>query len=333
MGKVNKPANYLREYVVIMPAYNEEHSIEQSLDAIAIADSKVQATLAKVIVCVNGCTDKTEDVVNSYTKLPLKVIHSSPGYLAAMNKLIRYVRKHYPDHTMVKTDADSTLGSEALSVMFGQLDRHPELVVVGGHPLPLSSKGVTLYQKLSGRMLSIRNRYPLSEMAVNDVAAFHPFADVDPQDAIGDAEKRTKIYFHGRLWCAASSLSIPPLHNKVIGDDVYLNDLLYKMHGHKAIRVMYGANCYFRPYHSIPRHWKVYKRIHEDKERVRALPGLKRFHNLRKTKLNWRYILTSVPVYDIPLFAVYGALRAAEEFSFARTAYKNSYWQYTEKEL
>lgn len=332
MRKVNKITKSLREYVVIMPAYNEEHSIEQALDAIAVADSQAKATLAEVIICINGCTDKTEDIVSNYTKLPLKVIHSSPGYLAAMNRLIRYARKHYPSHTMVKTDADSTLDPKALSIMFGQLDKHSELVLVGGHPMPLSSGELPMYQKLSGRMLSVRNRYPLSEMAVNDVAAFHPFVDTDPQDGIGKAEKRTKIYFHGRLWCAVNSLSVPPLHNKVIGDDVYLNDLLYKTHGHMAIRVMYGATCYFRPYHSISRHWKVYKRIHEDKERVRVLPGIEHFHNLRKTKLNWRYIFTSVPVYDILLFLLFGALRAAEEFSFARTAYKNSYWQYTEKE-
>lgn len=207
------------------------------------------------------------------------------------------------------------------------------MVVVGGHPLSLSSARLPGWQKLSGRMLSIRNRYPLSEMAVNEVSAFHPFADRDPQSGIGKAEKRTKIYFHGRLWCAVNSLTIPPLHNKVIGDDVYLNDLLYKTHGYTAIRVMYEANCYFRPYHSIARHWKVYKRIYEDKERVRVLPGIEHFHNLRKTKLNWHYILTSVPVYDVPLFIIFAALRTVEEFSFARTVYKKSYWQYTEKEL
>ena len=332
MNKIKRSIKKLRDYIIILPAYNEQNSISQALDAISAADSQTHAKLAKVIVCINGCTDKTEEIVKSHTRLPILIIRSTPGYLPAMNKLLRYARKHYPDHTLVKTDADSTIDPRSLSVMFEQLDRHPEIMLVGSHPLPRSSKDIPWYQKLSGRMLSIRNRYPLSEMAVHDVTAFHTYTDTDPQPGIGQDEKHTKIYFHGRLWCAVTSKSIPLLHNKVIGDDVYIGQLLHKDHGYKSVRIAYGANCYFRPYCSIARHWKVYKRIHEDKERVRSLPGFEYLYELERTKLNWRYILTGVPLYDVPLFFVYSWLRAIEEYSYGRTAYKKSYWQYAEKE-
>ena len=322
-----------REYIIIIPAYNEERSIAQALDAIKQADKKTSLQLKKVVVCINGCTDCTEKVVKSYKKLPIKIIHSQPGYLAAMNTLISYAREYYPYHMAVKTDADSTLAPNALSLMLSEFDKHPELVVVGGHPMPLSSENVNFFQNIKGRMLSIRNRYPLSEMAINNVADYHPFADSDPQPSINEAEKQTKIYFHGRLWSARESQMIPLIHNKVIGDDVYLGDLIYKLHGPGGLRVVYGAQCFFRPYHSIVRHWKVYKRIYEDKQRVRGLTGHEKFHNLRKTKLNWRFILSSVPVYDIALFVVYAAVRRLEEFSYPRTKYRKSYWQYQEKEI
>lgn len=320
-------------YIVIIPAYNEETTIKDALASIAFADKHTRASLEAVIVCLNGCTDRTKEMVDAWNGLPLVVIESPLGYLSAMNTLFRYARKHYPNIPMLKSDADSTLDAFAIDHLLSELEKHPSLILAGGHPLPHAPSGWSPYRKLKSRFLSIRPLYPLSEVAVNDVHAYHPFATIDPQPNIGRKEARLKIYFHGRLWCVRSALDIPLLDGSVLGDDVFLCDWLYVKHGPESLRVIYAANAYFRPHFSIIRHWKVYKRIYEDKQRVRTIPSLEDMHFVRKTKLDWSYINTEVPLYDRILFYFYGALRAVEEYSFSHTVYKASYWLYEDKEV
>lgn len=329
---VTKPSRSEKIYTVIMPAYNEESSIEAALDSIASADERTGATLAAIVVCVNGCTDRTEEIVRNWTKRPVIVLHSEPGYLLAMNKLLSYVRKNYPSYPMVKVDADSVVEINCMQRLLAELEIHPKLKLVGGHPVPSPLCNHSLYQRLLGRTLSLRSIYPLAERAVNDVSEYHPYATIEPQPGIGSIETKLKIYFHGRIWCVRKPAMIPLLDSTVLGDDVFLNDWLYTKYGPTALRVIYSANVYFKPNYSLVRHWKVYKRIYEDKERVRILPNYDILHNMRKTRLGWAYILTHVPFYDASLFIIYGIIRFVEEKSFKHTAYKMSYWQYEEKE-
>lgn len=320
-------------YIVIMPAYNEESSIEAALDSIYEADKQTHYTLTAVIVCVNGCTDATEAIARKWNKLPVTILHSAPGYLPAMNKLLAYARKHYGTTPMLKLDADSIVESHCIQRLLSELDKHPQLKLAGGHPLPSPLTGHPLHQRLLGRILSLRSIYPFAERAVHDVKQYHPYALTDPQPGIGDLEMKLKIYFHGRVWCIRQPSMIPLLHSSVLGDDVFLNDWLYTKYGPTALRVVYEANVYFIPNYNLVRHWKVYKRIYEDKERVRILPSYELLHQMRKTHLGWFYIVTRVPYYDTILFGIYGLIRYIEEKSFARTAYKLSYWQYEEKEI
>jgi len=322
----------LRSYTVIMPAYNEESSIKAALDSISEADKHTSYTLDAIIVCINGCTDATESIVRNWDTLPVVIIYSKPGYLSAMNKLLAYTRKHHGSSPMLKLDADSVVEPHCIQRLLSELDAHPELKLAGGHPLPSKLSNHPLHQRLLGRILSLRSIYPLAERAVHDVEEYHPFALADPQAGIGNIETKLKIYFHGRVWCARQPSMIPLLHSTVLGDDVFLNDWLYTKYGPTALRVIYGANVYFKPNYSLVRHWKVYKRIYEDKERVRILPSYEILHQMRKTHLGWSYIVTRVPFYDAILFSIYGVIRFIEEKSFAHTVYKLSYWQYEEKE-
>lgn len=322
----------LRSYTVIMPAYNEESSIKAALDSIYEADKHTPHTLTAIIVCVNGCTDATEEIVRNWDKLPVVVLRSTPGYLPAMNKLLAYARKNHGSSPMLKLDADSIVEPHCIQRLLSELDAHPQLKLAGGHPLPSPLSGHPLHQRLLGRILSLRSIYPLAERAVHDVGEYHPYALTDPQPGIGNIETKLKIYFHGRVWCVRQPSMIPLLHSSVLGDDVFLNDWLYTKYGPTALRVIYDANVYFMPNYSLIRHWKVYKRIYEDKERVRILPSYEILHQMRKTHLGWSYIMTQVPYYDAILFGIYGIIRYIEEKSFAHTVYKLSYWQYKEKE-
>ncbi len=320
-------------YIVLIPAYNEASSILRALDAIHEADKHTEKTLTKIIICVNGCTDGTADLARGWKKSPVTILETPAGYTRAVNRLIAYARRYYPNHIVVKTDADSRMDSQALARLFGQYEKHPALVIAGGHPVPTRPATRSVYRQLLSRILSIRSVYPLSERAIANVERFHQYADDDPQPDIGAAEKRTKIYFHGRLWSVRAARFLRTLDADAIGDDTFLSDWVLHTYGEKSIRVIYNANVIFIPNYSLRRHWKVYRRIAEDCQRVGNISQLAYIQKLCALRLDWGYIFTSVKKRHIPLFVAYALIKLFENFSYYHIKYKDTYWQYTEKEV
>lgn len=328
----------LYNYVVVIPAYNEASRIGSCLEAIKIASEITMHRLVAVVIALNGCTDNTADVINSTNAklcLPVTILHCERGYTNAINTLFSYAKTHYPDEVMLKTDADSVLRQNAIDIMLGEFVKHPELVIVGGHPLPLFQQGSNMKTRIKtvkARMLSLRSLYPLSQISLNDTGHYHTLALSDPQPNIMEHEIKLKTFFHGRLWSVRKSAMMTNLGDTVIGDDVYLTVWVYKKYGPNAIRVRYDANTMYYPYDSFVRHWKVYKRIHEDTKRVLSIPEYEELEELQRTRLDWRYIFTNVPMRDKLLFMVYGTVVKLENVSFGLTKYQENFWQYTDKE-
>jgi glycosyltransferase involved in cell wall biosynthesis len=321
-------------YVIIMPAYNEAQSIGHALDALQTAIDATPHHLRRILICLNGCNDDTERIVKEKinTTLRITIIKSPQGYRTALNKLFQHAIRHYPNTRIVKLDADSVICPDTLSLLLNQLDTHAILQVIGGHPLPLYSHELRPLQRLLARTFSLRSLYPQSQIATADVRHYHPLAMVDPQPTIGEYEPFLKPYFHGRIWAARSSTVLSMLTDSVIGDDIFLAANIYRTFGPGSIRVLYNANVLCAPNHSLKRHWMVYKRIHEDKQRVEAIPEYTDIQRAQKTRLNWRYILLDVKLSDKILFLLYGTISNIEELSFRHTSYRDSYWQYKKKE-
>ena len=326
-----KPIDSRNGFVVVMPAYNESSLITLALDSVKIAADNTNMALRSIIVCVNGCTDDTEELVRAWGKAPVTILSSRPGYQEALNTLIDYAIETYSECTMVKVDADAEVAPDAFRIMFGQLDIHPELVLVGGHPVPLSHKTRNVFRRIVAMILSVRGLYPMSEVSKYDVSDYHTYALTDPQPTIRQREEQSKIFFHGRLWCIRNSSLIELMPASAIGDDVYFTPWLYNRYGKRAIRVMYNANTYCAANYSLRRHWKVYRRIYEDKQRTRNVAAL-REHDIKSTlTLNWSYIAT-LPLRIRLMFYAYGAFRRIERISFRLIPYRDSFWRYDAKE-
>lgn len=321
-------------YTVIIPAYNEGSSITRCLDSIYNASLKSSKKLVRIIICLNGCTDNTADVISKWKKAPITVIESERGFHHAMNALITYSQKHFPSSALVKTDADSVLTRNALVFLFRQLDMHPTLVLAGGHPVgKVNNRHAGPWQRFVAATISIRSHYPRSEVTVKDSSDYHTYSDVDPLPGIGSEENRLKIYFHGRLWAVRMSTLIPTLNDVAIGEDVFLAGWIFNTYGKRSIRVDYRAKVYFTPNYTLRRHWKVYRRIHEDRKLIYGLPGFKDYAEHCRLRLNWSYIFRYVPLRDILLFVAYSIVVRLERVSFAMTRYKTTYWQYSKKEI
>ena len=60
------------KFSIIIPAHNEEKYIRKCLDSIAKA-SEAYKEQTEVIVVLNRCTDKTEEIAKSYDCITLKM--------------------------------------------------------------------------------------------------------------------------------------------------------------------------------------------------------------------------------------------------------------------
>jgi glycosyltransferase involved in cell wall biosynthesis len=185
----------ISSYVVGIPAYNEASTILKTLDSVLEASRHTEATLRRIIICINGCTDSTEELVRGWDKAPLTIISSEHGLIHAMNAIIDYATRHYGDDTFIKSDGDSIVDPMALKYLFAQLDEHPELLIAGGHPTPVISNTLSLRQKFISKVTSVRGRNPYAEIAVKNVERYHPYADGSPIPGLNAREKKLKIYF------------------------------------------------------------------------------------------------------------------------------------------
>ena len=322
------------KYIVIIPAYNEESTILACLDHVLEASKNTpKYHLEKIIVCINGCTDKTKELVQSWKHGPIEVITSAPGYIKAMNRLMKHAKKYYPNRIMVKTDGDGMVNRDAFSVLFSQLEKHPKIIIAGGHPVPVESTDQSLYRRYMSKVLSVRSRTPEAEITIMDTSKLHPYAWKDPIPELKGREEKLKIYFHGRLWCARSTTSIPVLPSSVIGDDVYLPGWLLSTYGPESMRLDYRAKVRFHPNDSLVRHWKVYRRIYEDRNIVYDFKGFDEYAAACPLKLDWQYIAKECSFKEKVYFMIYSLIVTVEKLSYRFSSYDASYWKYNKKEV
>jgi glycosyltransferase involved in cell wall biosynthesis len=105
---------------VCLPAYNEARTIAATLAEL----SRLPASdVDEIVVCLNGCTDGTADVVaESARREPrIAVIASELGKNRAWNALVAAAR----NHRLVFTDADVRPSPQAIAALLAALERAP----------------------------------------------------------------------------------------------------------------------------------------------------------------------------------------------------------------
>lgn len=323
----------MRGFVVIVPAYNEERSIRQCIEGILEAAIRCDDSfyLVKILICLNGCTDNTERVVTGISDKNrlIKVIKSPKGYVTAINTLIQEVQENFPGFYIIKIDADSQPEENSFLILLEELEKHKDLIIAGGHPIPRLGKS-SFGSKLLCNILYVRSIYPMSEISRKNVVQYHPYAKSNPQPKVTISwEECSKIYFHGRFW-ALRDAKMWILPEFQIGDDVYVAAHLINKFGKAAIRVRYDANCFFIPAHNLLHHWKTYKRIYTDIRKLKRYPELIWYINESKTKLDWQYI-TGLSISKITIFFLYAVIVFLEKITFPLIPYNELFWRYESK--
>ncbi|MDB5259335.1 MAG: glycosyltransferase [Candidatus Taylorbacteria bacterium] len=326
----------MKEYIVVMPAYNEEKLIAESLSGVLAAAESCRSDffLRKIIVCVNGCTDNTEEALGRVASAKpdlFSIIRSPKGYVAAMHALMETAAKDFPECFVIKIDADSRSQPDSFGILLAGLSRNPRIIVAGGYPYPNRKRGSRM-QSLFTDIFWCRSFHPMSEVAVRDVSRFHPADEMGQDKGSGlkpEWRIRSKIYFHGRFFALRAG-SYWHLESCCIADDIFFAPYILTRFGPGSIRMYYDARCLYDPYVTFKHHWKVYRRIKEDIDQLKGVPEYAWYLSDAALELDWKYIRTlraSVIVH----FALYAVISSIEKISFRYVSYHPSHWEYDHK--
>ncbi len=111
---------------VCIPAHNEEKLIGQCLEAVKAAAAQVDCEV-EIVVALNRCTDRTEEIAKSYGARIVK--EEAKNLSTIRNTMVRAARG-----PMIATiDADSRMSSNALKLIKAALDQGG--TVGGGVPI------------------------------------------------------------------------------------------------------------------------------------------------------------------------------------------------------
>ncbi len=112
---------------VIIPAYNCERFIIQSLDSII---NQTYQNL-EIIVCDDASKDKTRKIIDSYSDPRIKRFHNeyNMGYLITWNKLMAFATGEY----ITFQDADDVSDTKRIEILLKAFYNFPEISAVGSN--------------------------------------------------------------------------------------------------------------------------------------------------------------------------------------------------------
>ena len=123
--KKKKIENYNKKISVIIPAYNEEAVIAQSIKSLLNQSYPNK----EIIIVDDGSTDKTYKIANQFTIYPEVKILTKPNEGKA--KTINYGINHSSGELIMVVDADSKLEKNAIQLMANYFN-DPQIAAVAG---------------------------------------------------------------------------------------------------------------------------------------------------------------------------------------------------------
>ncbi len=124
-----------------MPAFNEEESIQRSLKWVLKQTlwKEMPPGKREIIVCANGCTDKTVERVRelqaSHPEIKLVELKEKSKALA-WNRIVKESNPSAP--VIFFTDADVVMHRRAIERIWERFSKNPVLELVGGSPTPVN---------------------------------------------------------------------------------------------------------------------------------------------------------------------------------------------------
>jgi hypothetical protein len=176
---------------------------------------------------------------------------------------LEHAVEHHPPSIFILLDADALIRRDVPQIFIEQYRKHPGLMMVGAHPVPITPVGISIHDKIIHHCLNFRAYFPKAQLAMHDVSHYHPFAESDPQPVGPGFERVSKIYIHGRCFSIRGKdvWDVPP---DAVGEDLWLNLSVNTRYGPGSVRMMYNANVDFMPLDNFEHYIRTYARIDKD---------------------------------------------------------------------
>jgi glycosyltransferase involved in cell wall biosynthesis len=246
-------------------AHNEEAGIISTVTSVVTSVQSVAYPLDwELIVCANGCIDRTPELIRSWLSdnrgLPVSLILLDPANLVEAQRLIATRLKERHSDMLAFFDADI-------------------VVDVGCIPALLRAASADSIKAAYATSVPISNVRPtIIEKTLNQY---------DSSNTIFSKRK----HLHGRAFLI-KEWSIPATTHQLLADDIYLScDLLYRFGPH-AIVASPDALVYFHQISSIADFYRAYKR--RTTELAKCLRLFPHFKSLPPEQINRRLHLSQL---------------------------------------
>ncbi len=316
---------------ICIAAYNEEKNIRKILRYLENQLLEIDSSKkTKIIICLNGCNDKTKKIVKEISKkfqYPLVITHSEKGKLKAHKKMLEFVDEK---EIVFFMDADVLVPKETIIALREEFEKDDYVKIVSAYPYVIKMKNLPPYKDLIFNVLNLKRIYPKIEVAKNNVSMYH--------SSNKEFNKKSRIYFHGRFFAIRnkSIYDFPRKKSKIRGDDTFLSRIILDKYGKGSINVLFGSKVYCAPLMSIRSYLKSWYRIRKDIDEINLeYPKFKKFNRKVIMKLNWKYLKT-LPL-EVKFYALcFSILRKYEALSYKIIKKKidlDNIWSYDKKEV
>lgn len=297
--------------IVGLPVRNEEKSLYNSLESIREAIKISKEANIKLIICINGCIDKSEFIARKFKKdypdIQCEIIKSIEGLVNAQRKIVAL----YKADVYVFPDADNIIDENSIALLLRALRLDSNLVVAYAKTKALRDEG--------------------------NKSIFHKIG------LLYDSQKllTKRHYFHGRLFATRkwfiptddeilkratknrrNALLLKYCKNKILlsADDIFMSSYIMDKYGLKAIKQIDDAICYSWSVGSFTDWLNVYRRRNIEMEKMyRWFPEynyLKQYLNRRTDWKQWFGASISDKLFWLIFFFMRKALAFFLTFEF-----------------
>jgi glycosyltransferase involved in cell wall biosynthesis len=259
MEKISGLKNFITQterietIIVGLAVRNEEKSLYLNLESIRKAIIASGEKIIKLIVCINGCTDRSNLIVEKFKEehpgFKLDILESSEGLVTAQRKIV--IDASHRASIYIFSDADIILDEDSIKLLMEALRADPNLIVAYARTKVFHDK--------------------------ENKSLFHKIALL--RDSQGLLSKR--FFFHGRLFAtrewfiptddeilrrAKSSKRNSTLLKNYRGgvllcvDDIFMSSYIMDKYGIGAIKQVEAAFCYAWSIGSLSDWYKKYRR-------------------------------------------------------------------------
>lgn len=236
---------------IVITAKNEESCIFHCLTSIMHSINNIKKSngiKSQVYVVLDDCTDKTENIVNTFEKvISLK---SSGGIVEAQRTAVDSINSDF----IVFSDADIHVEEKALLSIIQTMLSKPALQICYPNKIPIKPTANTFIAKA------------LYSYNINN----------------GFQSKRH--YFNGRLFAIRNWFIPKPESFKdqphchfyryqdgILCDDIFLSRRVLMLQGRNSIQEVEDGNIYYRPPETYTGMYRTYKRMRMEIERLNVL--------------------------------------------------------------